>query len=298
MEIAVQLISAATAIIALLLIWLQLSYQTKQMRFEALTQLHQELIKPEMQKALRFIYNSDPEKLSNPTSEEAFIFIESVLNMYDLIGFRLRQGVLPRKATLETEWMVLLRIWPQLKPFIEAERLRRGNRFYKEHFEWLVNQAEQFKEQHYPGFISKIYKQTFEEEFQNSKPCIGVIILDKDRLLLVRRAIEPFKDYWDIPGGFLEVGEHPEAGAVREVREETGLVIKPTETLGIFMDVYGSKQVSTLNICYIANIIGGQPYVGSDAAEMEWFPVNALPDNIAFQWARDALQLLGKRFQN
>jgi len=43
------------------------------------------------------------------------------------------------------------------------------------------------------------------------------------RLLLVKRGVEPYKGCWDIPGGFLEAGEHPEDGAVREGQEETGL---------------------------------------------------------------------------
>ena len=42
--------------------------------------------------------------------------------------------------------------------------------------------------------------------YQNSKPCAGVLVLDQNKVLLVKRAVEPFKDYWDIPGGFLEAG--------------------------------------------------------------------------------------------
>ena len=134
--------------------------------------------------------------------------------------------------------------------------------------------------------------------YENSRPCVGVLTLDENRLLLVQRAIEPFKGYWDIPGGFLEAGEHPATGAVREVREETGLLIEPTELLGIFMDVYGPAREPTLNICYIAKPVGGQPQTGSDAAKMHWFSIDALPDDVAFEWANEALDLLKRRLDN
>ena len=52
--------------------------------------------------------------------------------------------------------------------------------------------------------------------FQNSKPCVGTIIVRDGLVLLVRRGIEPFKGDWDLPGGFLDPGEPPDAGAVRE----------------------------------------------------------------------------------
>ena len=131
--------------------------------------------------------------------------------------------------------------------------------------------------------------------YENSKPCVGVLALSEGRVLLVKRAIEPFKGYWDIPGGFLEAGEHPADGAVREMREETGLEIEPVEILGIFMDVYGPEQLPTLNLCYLAKVSGGEPRASSDASDLAWFPVDKLPDEIAFSWEKEALALLKGR---
>ena len=62
--------------------------------------------------------------------------------------------------------------------------------------------------------------------YHNSKPCAGALIVRDGCVLLVKRAVEPFKDYWDLPGGFLEAGEHPRDGMLREVREETGLDVR------------------------------------------------------------------------
>lgn len=114
-------------------------------------------------------------------------------------------------------------------------------------------------------------------------------------VLLVKRAIEPAKGYWDIPGGFLESGEPPEIGAQRELLEETGLAIELTELLGFFMDVYGEEKEPVLNICYLARAVSGEARAGDDAAELAWFPLNKLPENIAFAWEKEALELMAKR---
>jgi 8-oxo-dGTP diphosphatase len=121
---------------------------------------------------------------------------------------------------------------------------------------------------------------------------VGVFVLRDKQVLLIKRAIEPYQGYWDIPGGFLEEGEHPEEGAVREIKEETGLVIEPTEILGVFMDEYGPDREATLNICYLAKVTGGEEKAGSDANEMAWFPLDNLPDQIAFNWSEEALERL------
>jgi NADH pyrophosphatase NudC (nudix superfamily) len=59
--------------------------------------------------------------------------------------------------------------------------------------------------------------------YHNPAPTAGALVVRNGELLLVRRAIEPYFGYWDIPGGFIESGEGPAETAVREVREETGL---------------------------------------------------------------------------
>jgi 8-oxo-dGTP diphosphatase len=118
--------------------------------------------------------------------------------------------------------------------------------------------------------------------YHNSKPCAGALVLQDNRVLLAKRAIEPFKGYWDIPGGFLEPGEHPEAGAKRELLEETGLQIRLTGLLGIYMDEYGAANYYTLNMYYLAEIVSGTPHATDDVAELEWFSLDDLPTQFAF----------------
>jgi ADP-ribose pyrophosphatase YjhB (NUDIX family) len=73
--------------------------------------------------------------------------------------------------------------------------------------------------------------------------------------------------------------------------EETGLEIDPVEVLDFWLDAYGEDE-TTLNICYIARVVGGKPAPGSDAVSLRWFPLDDLPDNIAFTWEREALERL------
>lgn len=128
-------------------------------------------------------------------------------------------------------------------------------------------------------------------DWNNSKPSASGIVEDhKGRVLLARRVIEPARGCWDVPGGFLEPGEHPEQGVVRELREETGLAVQVERLVGVYMDIYGSGAVHTLNFYYLCRARGGTPLGADDVGEVAWFAAEDLPDNLAFQNTRDALR--------
>ena len=126
--------------------------------------------------------------------------------------------------------------------------------------------------------------------YKNAKPCACALVIREGRVLLVRRAIEPFYGYWDIPGGFLEAEEHPAAGVVREIEEETGLRIRLTALLGIYVDTYGAEGEYTLNIHYLAEVVSGEPCPASDALELAWFAPHELPSDLAFRSDYQALE--------
>jgi 8-oxo-dGTP diphosphatase len=68
------------------------------------------------------------------------------------------------------------------------------------------------------------------------RPLVGVggVVIDKDRALLIRRASEPLRGEWSIPGGMLELGETLEQGVARELLEETGLHVRVLELIEVF----------------------------------------------------------------
>lgn len=113
--------------------------------------------------------------------------------------------------------------------------------------------------------------------YKDSAPTASVLILRKDKVLLAKRSIDPFKGKYDVIGGFLKYGEDPLTGVVREAKEETGLKVKVTRMLGMYMDIYGKGGKYTLNIYYIGEIISGKMKAGDDAGSLKWFPIANLP---------------------
>lgn len=120
--------------------------------------------------------------------------------------------------------------------------------------------------------------------YANPKPCGGALATDEDgRVLLVRRAHEPYLGHWDIPGGFCEEREHPADAAVRELREETGLEAETTGLVGIWIDDYGDTGVVTLNLYFTARITGGSERPDpAEVSELGWFAPGDLPADLAF----------------
>jgi ADP-ribose pyrophosphatase YjhB (NUDIX family) len=120
--------------------------------------------------------------------------------------------------------------------------------------------------------------------YANAKPCAGALVTDdQGRLLLVRRAHDPWDGHWDIPGGFCEPRELPADAAVREVCEETGLEVEATGLVGIWIDDYGDTGDVTLNLYFDARVVGGDERPDpAEVAEIGWFAADALPAQLAF----------------
>ena len=116
------------------------------------------------------------------------------------------------------------------------------------------------------------------EQYGNSVPGAQALVRDdRGRLLLGRRANDPGRGLWDLPGGFLEEGEHPLDGLRREVLEETGLEFEPGRFLGVWMGDYDGR--ATLNPIWTGRIEGGDLNAADDVAELRWFAADALQYN-------------------
>lgn len=135
-------------------------------------------------------------------------------------------------------------------------------------------------------------------DYQNPKACVAILIAQGGRLLLAQRGIEPAKGQWDIPGGFVDSGESAEEAAVREALEEMTLTVRVAEYLGSVPDLYGPRQTPTLNLCFLVEILAGEPKAKSDVASLEWFPLDALPGPMAFAHQQEAIRLLKARLQS
>jgi len=128
---------------------------------------------------------------------------------------------------------------------------------------------------------------------------VGAIIIERARVLLVKRAHPPIQGQWSIPGGVLEVGERVREAAVREAREETGLIVEPGELLGVYdrilRDVEHRVQYHYVLVDFLCRLVGGELLAASDAAEVRWFTREELP---ALKLAEDTLDVIGKGFEN
>lgn len=128
--------------------------------------------------------------------------------------------------------------------------------------------------------------------YLNPAPCTVVLIYKDNQVLLGKRSIEPRKDTWDLPGGFIEVGETAEQGAVREAKEETSLDVKITKYLGSAPDLYGDTLVPTLVFVYAVEVISGEIAAQDDISELKWFDLDKTPQTVAFPTVNDSLKML------
>jgi 8-oxo-dGTP diphosphatase len=108
------------------------------------------------------------------------------------------------------------------------------------------------------------------------------VVIDADgRVLLVRRSVAPRIGEWCLPGGFMELGETPEAAALRELSEETGLSGTIDRLLGV-VAAPNAIYDTVLMLGYIVKQFGGRPRPDDDADAIEWFDPSDLPP-VAFE---------------
>jgi mutator protein MutT len=139
-------------------------------------------------------------------------------------------------------------------------------------------------------------------EYANSKPTASAVILDEEgRVMLSKRALDPAAGKWDLPGGFIEEGEHPLECLHRELREEAGIGLSDVEFVGVFMDWYETDQrtVSTLNLYWTARIAQGTPEPDDDVEELRFFtPDEVKEEELAFTHLPEVLSAVRRRNEN
>jgi len=105
---------------------------------------------------------------------------------------------------------------------------------------------------------------------------VGALILRRNSILLVQRARNPLKGYWSLPGGLIETGEKIEDALQREVREETGLIVRPKRMFEIFeriiLEEKGRAEYHYILHDYLCTVVGGELKAGDDAGRVAWVP--------------------------
>ena len=124
------------------------------------------------------------------------------------------------------------------------------------------------------------------------------MIVQDGRALLIRRATEPARGLWSIPGGLVELGETLQEAVVREVREETGLEVEPVQLLEILDRIYwenGRVRYHYVIADYLCREVGGEVRAASDAdgacwaERSDWLAALGIEPNLGGSLVQDAV---------
>jgi len=118
----------------------------------------------------------------------------------------------------------------------------------------------------------------------------------KAELLLVNRRREPYKGRWALPGGFIEIDEELEDAVARELAEETGLVGVALEQMHTFGTVGRDPRGRQITIVFMGVAAEGHDKIkaGDDAAKAQWFDIEKLPKDMAFDHGEVARFAIGR----
>lgn len=123
-----------------------------------------------------------------------------------------------------------------------------------------------------------------------------VIICDDEKIVLVKRKNDPYKDFWALPGGFVEYGETVDDAACREALEETGLEVELGPMVGVYSEPSRDPRGHVITVCYIAKYKSGKLKADSDAKDVSKFALSELNGmGLAFDHndiLNDAFQIL------
>jgi 8-oxo-dGTP diphosphatase len=119
---------------------------------------------------------------------------------------------------------------------------------------------------------------------------VAAVIFSDESVLLVRRGNEPSKGRWGIPGGVVELGETDEEAVAREVKEETGLEVRPVRFLTAFdsivRDDQGRVRFHYILFEYLCEAVEGTLHASSDAQEARWFILSSLSSIDILPWTK------------
>lgn len=117
--------------------------------------------------------------------------------------------------------------------------------------------------------------------WNNPKPTTSIILLKEGKLLLLKRAHEPFKGQWVLPGGYVEHDEDPKTTIIRETKEETGLDIAVLGVIYTYL-IDNDPRGNSIDIVFKGKITGGEVKL-REHTNVDFFSPSALPELIAYR---------------
>ncbi len=125
-------------------------------------------------------------------------------------------------------------------------------------------------------------------------PCVGVVCLRGGQVLLIRRSKAPLKGQWSLPGGRMEMGEGAAQGALRELKEETGVEAELLGLVDVVDHFHDGGQMILID--YAARWTSGEPKAGDDAAEACFVAVDEAMRLVAWAETRRIIAMAVARF--
>ncbi len=113
----------------------------------------------------------------------------------------------------------------------------------------------------------------------------AVVVDDTDRVLVIQRSDN---GAWQLPGGILELDETPEDGMRREVREETGVEVRPERLTG----VYKNMKLGVVALVFRARLVSGTPHPTDEATAVDWWPADRVATDMVEAFAVRILDAL------
>jgi ADP-ribose pyrophosphatase YjhB (NUDIX family) len=126
------------------------------------------------------------------------------------------------------------------------------------------------------GVSRRVCERCAHVHYADPKLAVGVAVFRDNKLLLVRRVMDPGKGRWALPGGYLDSGEDPRAAAAREAREEAGVEVDVRDVLDVFANP--PADGGAVFVLYAATWRGGEPAAGDDADDAQFFGPDELPE--------------------
>ncbi len=120
------------------------------------------------------------------------------------------------------------------------------------------------------------------KEFKGPILTTDGIILESGKVLMLKRAVYPFRGYWELPGGHVEYGETVENALKREMKEELGVSVKIKKLFGVYSNLKKDPRHHAVTVVYLLKKGKGKIHFSGESSEFRYFSLKNLPPKIAF----------------